>query len=629
MIEAWSVADVRAAEQPLLEAGVPLMERAAFALATVVARDVARARSVVGPDGGRRDGRVTGARVVLLVGSGNNGGDTLYAGAHLARRGALVTAVLTGERVHGEGLAALRRAGGTARDVTATRAAASPPAPSGRGSVPDHAPGAEPDHAPDDVLAPVIDEVLHADAVLDGLVGIGATGALRGLAGELVGRLVDALGAAAPRPWVVAVDAPSGIGVDDGTVPGPVLRADRTVTFGAAKPGLLLPPATLVVGHGAVVDIGLALDASAGSAPGVGGDPDAGAGPGADGAPHPAARPRRAPAVRRLETADVAALWSVPGPTDHKYTRGVLGVVAGTPTYPGAAVLVSTAAVRTGPGMVRYLGPDDVTRAVLAARPEVVPGAGRVQAWCVGSGVPAAAGPDDEPVDDGGQHDRIRRALAAATAQDAELSAPDRQGDPSSADGRQGDLLSADNRPGDASSADDRSRGTSTPRVAAVVDAGALSLLPERCPPSVVITPHAGELATLLSTRGEDVSRTDVDAEPWRWARRAHELTGATVLLKGAVTLVVGPEATWSQADAPPWLATAGAGDVLAGVLGVLLAAHAERVVAEQGLAAELAAAAALVHGLAAERANPGGPVAALDVADQVPHVVAELLAAR
>lgn len=585
MIEAWSAADVRAAERPLLDAGVPLMERASFALAAVVARDLARVRSVVGPDGGRRDGRVAGARAVLLVGSGNNGGDTLHAGAFLARRGVRVTAVLTSARPHAEGLAALRRAGGRTLDAsgatdagraggptadrTGERAAAEPGAPAAEPGTPAAGLGARAavgqDAPGDATLGRVVEEVLRADAVLDGLVGIGATGPLRGAAADVVDRVADALGAAPRRPWVVAVDAPSGIGVDDGTVPGPVLRADRTVTFGAAKPGLLLPPATHAAGHGAVVDIGLALGGPAG--------------------------PR--PAVRRLEPADVAALWSVPGPTDHKYTRGVVGVVAGTPTFPGAAVLVTTAAVRTGTGMVRYRGPDDVARAVLAARPEVVAAGGRVQAWALGSGVPAAGG-DGVPGgadDDGGQHRRVRHALAEVTAE-----------------------LSAD--------------VTGAP-VPAVVDAGALSLLPSRCPAWVVLTPHAGELATLLRARGEDVSRAAVEAEPWRWARRAHDVTGATVLLKGSATVVVGPGVTFAQADAPPWLATAGAGDVLAGVLGALLAGHAERVVAEPALAAELAAAAALVHGLAAERANPGGPVAALDVADQVPRVVAELLAAR
>ncbi|MDQ8040995.1 NAD(P)H-hydrate epimerase [Cellulosimicrobium sp. XJ-DQ-B-000] len=617
MIEAWSVADVRAAEEPLLAAGVPLMERASFALATVVARDLARRRSVALPDGGRRDGRVTGARAVLLVGSGNNGGDTLYAGAYLARRGVEVLAVLTGEHAHAGGLAALRDAGGRVEVLVGSPDGAA----YGDGHDDRHR-----DHLDPHVADRVAGQAARADVVLDGLVGIGARGALRGVAADLVERLAAVLdggpahGPEGPgRPWVVAVDAPSGIGVDDGTVPGPVLRADRTVTFGAAKPGLLLPPATHLAGHGAVVDIGLRLGAPGPHAPGADAaglgapGPDApGLGAPAPGAPAPGARgpdappPDRGtttPVVRRLEPADVAALWSVPGATDHKYTRGVVGVVAGTPTFPGAAVLVTTAAVRTGPGMVRYGGPDDATRAVLAARPEVVPAAGRVQSWVLGPGVPAVPGPGDDPVDDGGQHERVRTALAAATATDATTT--------------------------DATTTGATTTGATPERVPAVVDAGALSLLPERCPPSVVLTPHAGELATLLRARGDDVARTDVEAEPLRWARRAHDATGATVLLKGSATVVVGPEGAWSQADAPAWLATAGAGDVLAGILGTLLAAHAERVVREPGLAARLAAAAAVVHGLAAERANPGGPVAALDVADAVPGVVAELLAAR
>lgn len=542
------------------------MERASFALATIVARDVARRRSVVGPDGGRRDGRVTGARAVLLVGPGNNGGDTLFAGAHLVRRGMGVLAVLASEHVHGGGLAALRRAGGRVVELV--------PESGGEGGA---SRWGDPDPA---TVEDAVSRAVGADVVLDGLLGIGASGALRGPAAVLVRRLVEVLGARTDRderggdgsvrsrPWVVAVDVPSGIGVDDGTLPGTVLRADRTVTFGAAKPGLLVPPAAGAAGHGAVVEIGLALGADPAGPPG--------------------------PAVRRLEARDVGRLWTVPGPEDQKYTRGVLGVVAGTPTFPGAAVLVTSAAVRTGPGMVRYQGPDDVARAVLAARPEVVPASGRVQAWALGSGVPAAAAGGaghDEP-DPGGQHARIRAALADAA------------GDPGGA----------------------TSSGGPVPTV---VDAGALSLLPDRCPPWFVLTPHAGELATLLQGRGEAVDRPGVEAEPLRWARRAHELTGATVLLKGSVTLVVGPARVYAQADAPAWLATAGAGDVLTGILGVVLAGHAARAVAEPGSVAELAAAAALVHGLAAERANPGGPISALDVAAAVPGVVCELVAAR
>jgi hydroxyethylthiazole kinase-like uncharacterized protein yjeF len=527
MIEAWDSGAVRAAERPLLDAGAPLMERAAFALAVVVVRDVARRRATPGTDGELADGPVRGARAVLLVGAGNNGGDALHAGAHLALRGMAVTAVLVDARAHAGGLTALRRAGGRV--------------------VPLHEPVWR------ERWDAVLDDAAAADVVLDGLVGTGAQGPLRGLAADVVTGLRERLHGAGDgvRPWVVAVDAPSGIGVDDGAVPGPVLPADRTVTFGAAKPGLLLPPATHLTGHGAVVDLGLDL-------------------------------PAAGLAVVRLEDADVARAWPVPGPTDHKYTRGVVGVVAGTATYPGAAVLASTAAVRAGAGMVRYLGPEAVGRAVVAARPEVVTAAGRVQAWVLGSGLPAE-GPDD------GQRERARAALAAATGGSADGHGP----------------------------------------VPVVADAGALGLLDAPCPPWVVLTPHAGELATLLGARGESVERADVEAEPLRWARRAHELTGATVLLKGGATVVVGPGGAYAQADAPGWLATAGAGDVLAGLLGAMLAGRSAEVVAHPERAAAVAAAAALVHGRAAERATPGGPVAALDVAGALPATVAGLLALR
>lgn len=488
MLLSRTSSQVRAAEEPLLAAGVPLMDRAAFGLATHVAallRD--------------RLGRAGGARVAILVGPGNNGGDALFAGSRLARRGVAVRALTVDDRVHRAGAAALLAAGG--RLVPA-----------------------------DDGCAWAAD----ADLVLDGLLGIGASGGLRGAAADLVERL-----SADVRGLVVAVDTPSGIGVDDGSLPGPVLAADETVTFGAAKPGLLLPPAAGAVGRLTVVDIGLEA---------VG-----------------------APAVARLDDADVAGLWPVPPADAHKYTRGVLGVVAGARRYPGAAVLSTTAAVLAGVGMVRYLG--DVGDLVVARRPEVVIGVGRVQAWVFGPGVSP---------DDASQRRRIEHALEGVHE----------RGEP------------------------------------AVCDAGALALLPARVGPHVVLTPHAGELARLLSTRGEQVDRAAVEAEPLRWARRAHELTGATVLLKGAVTVVVGAhDAVYSQADAPSWLATAGAGDVLAGLLGALLAGRADDIHEDPSLAAALAAAAALVHGRAAHRANPGGPVSARAVAVALPETIAALLA--
>ncbi|MET4663086.1 hydroxyethylthiazole kinase-like uncharacterized protein yjeF [Streptomyces sp. PvP037] len=212
MRTAYSVETVRAAERELM-ARLPegaLMQRAAAGLAAACA-DVL--------------GRVYGSRVVLLVGSGDNGGDALYAGARLARRGAGVSAVLLApERAHGGGLAALRRAGG--RVVGADEG------------------GAEA-------------VVGRADLVVDGIVGIGGTGGLRPDAVQLA----DAVERS--RAVVVAVDLPSGVDADTGEVRGRALRADLTVTFGTHKPGLLVDPAREYAGSVRLVDIGLELPASA------------------------------------------------------------------------------------------------------------------------------------------------------------------------------------------------------------------------------------------------------------------------------------------------------------------------------------------------------------------------------
>ncbi|GAA2719751.1 bifunctional ADP-dependent NAD(P)H-hydrate dehydratase/NAD(P)H-hydrate epimerase [Cellulomonas aerilata] len=510
MIVGYTAAQVRAAEQPLLDAGPPgaLMHQAAFGLAVRVARLLTDRR-----------GGVRGADVVALVGPGNNGGDALLAGAELARRGAGVTVVATSAAVHDGGLAALRAAGGTLLTVV------------------DGGPGRR--VWVGDALA----EAVSADVVVDGLLGIGARGAVRAEAAELVTLLAELLAqdVAPAVPDVVAVDVPSGIGVDDGDLPGPVLPADLTVTFGAVKAGLLLPPAAGLAGDVELVDLGLDLTGST-------------------------------PAAARLEVSDVADLWPVPAAASHKYTRGVVGVVAGTALYPGAAVLATTAAVLSGAGMVRYVGPAAVGHAVLAARPEVVVGHGRVQAWVAGPGVDPA---------DAEQTGRVRDVLAEALAAGLPV----------------------------------------------VADAGALGHLPDHLSPWVVLTPHAGELATLLSVRGEEVDRERVEVDPVLWARRAQRVTGATVLLKGPTTVVVGAGgAVWAQSDGPAWLATAGSGDVLAGLLGTLLAGCADEVLEDPPLVAALAAAAALVHGRAAHRSNPGGPVHALGVAHALPGTVADLL---
>ncbi|MFF7867219.1 NAD(P)H-hydrate dehydratase [Streptomyces qaidamensis] len=208
MRTAYSVETVRTAERELM-ARLPegaLMQRAAAGLAAACADLL---------------GRVYGSRVVLLVGSGDNGGDALYAGARLARRGAGVTAVLLApERMHEAGLAALRRAGGRVAGAGAGEAL-----------------------------------VEGADLVLDGIVGIGGKGGLRPDAVPL------AAAAGRSRGAVVAVDLPSGVDADTGEVHGAAVRADLTVTFGTHKPGLLIDPAREYAGSVRLVDIGLELPA--------------------------------------------------------------------------------------------------------------------------------------------------------------------------------------------------------------------------------------------------------------------------------------------------------------------------------------------------------------------------------
>ncbi|MGD8195837.1 ADP-dependent NAD(P)H-hydrate dehydratase [Herbiconiux sp. P18] len=265
---------------------------------------------------------------------------------------------------------------------------------------------------------------------------------------------------------------------------------------------------------------------------------------------------------------------AVPGAHDDKYSRGVLGIVTGSDEYPGAAVLGVDAAVRTGLGMVRYLGPARASDLVLRARPEVVTAAGRVQAWLIGSG------------------------------------------------------MSTGDRDADTTRALQRAIGDGVP---VVVDAGALDLV-ERLTGPAVLTPHAGELVTLLTRSGVDVDRATVEADPEHWAARAADATGQVVLLKGRTTHVCAPERpgrerTAARVEAPSsWAATAGSGDVLGGIVGAIVATHAGEVLADPDRLVALAATGAFVHAWAAQRASDHGPIAALDIAEAVPRVVARLV---
>ncbi|NEG89252.1 bifunctional ADP-dependent NAD(P)H-hydrate dehydratase/NAD(P)H-hydrate epimerase [Bifidobacterium aerophilum] len=614
---AYVAADVRAMERPLLEDGAPLMRMAATAVAHTVA-------DLLGDEGLTLDE----SRITLLAGAGDNGGDGLYAAAALAENGASVTAVAVGRTVHEDAFAAFVRSGGKVLILDPASEIPGCSAGFGAGEAGER-------------LRAAVELARHSHVIVDAMTGIGLSGELRGIAGTMAASLgVDGTvpdrtalpdgDTAGEFPFVVAVDTPSGVGVDDGAITGPYIPADVTVTFGALKPCAILPPASYACGKVTLVDFGFDVD-------------------GHD------------PLVEVVSGDNASEAIRLPRLADTKYSRGVTGLITGSVRYPGAAVLSSRAAAATNVGMIRYMGPERTRSMVLSSVPEAVIGKGRVQAWVVGSGVPdGTADEDDMDV----QRQTIAKLLSHyAVGEDA----------------------------------DDPDLAFEMPPV--VVDAGALDLLPDEVPAQVVITPHAGELAALLVERGEDVDARDVQLEPLRWARRAHELTGATVLLKGAVSIVVG-DAEEDAADAarhsdpgddaaaalaarrkaagsldgdeaddiefdgagsdeatagdhvrvlvagraPAWLGTAGAGDVLAGMMGALLAQQ-----DDVASIVETAADAAYLHGYAAAIAsasdqrgfNPptiygtapsrsigslGHPIVASDVVASIPDAFRKLL---
>ena len=434
MIGLYDVTTIRAAEEAL-QRTVPdgsLMQRAAAGLAAHCVRWLPH---------------VYGARVVILAGAGNNGGDALFAGALLARRGAGVVAVaLDPDRLHVGGCAALQRAGGRIRALN--------------------------------TITNLGGFVRQADLVLDGIVGLGAIGQLRAPADEVVEAANDAAGLR------VAVDLPSGVHPDTGAVDGTAFRADRTVTFGAIKLGLAVGEGREHVGDLDVVDIGLGAHLGA-------------------------------PAALQLTDDDVAGLLPRAGDGDDKYSGGILGVAAGSATYPGAAVLTVGAALRMRSSLVRYVGP--AALGVSSAWPEAVVSdgvpseAGRVQAWAVGPGL--------------GRDRAAEQTLANVLHSDLPV----------------------------------------------VIDADGLRLLArrrvllQRRSAVTVLTPHDREFTAFDVPLGAD----RVGA-----ATALATQLGVTVLLKGAATIVVDPAGrTYVNATGTPAMASAGSGDVLTGIIGSLLAA--------------------------------------------------------
>lgn len=492
----YDVAAVRAAEAQVM-AALPdgaLMERAATGLAAACAGLLTES-----------SGGMAGRRIVVLAGSGNNGGDALFAGAQLARRGALVEVVCTAATCHGEGLAALLSSGG--RSLPLDRAGAA---------------------------------IDRADLVLDGIVGIGGRGGLQADAAAL------AEAARQSGALVVAVDVPSGVDASTGAVTDrtAVIDADVTVTFGCLKQGLLLSPGREHAGTIVLVDIGLK-----------------------DALPTPTARV--------LDSDDLAAAVPEPGPDDYKYSRGVVGIAAGSARYRGAAFMATASARHGNVGMVHVVDRGDgVAHSIVDEFWDVVvstdapASVSRATAWTVGPGL---------GVDADGRH-LLSEVLRAECP--------------------------------------------------VIVDADALRMLRDDAPwvalqqrsHPTVVTPHLGEFAALGYAVGAGAQEDRLAA-----ARRAAAELGVIVVLKGPGTVIAAPSGmayidTWGTAE----LGTAGSGDVLAGLIGALLAGAAARgECATDDQCAEVAAAAVGLHGIAGRRAGADGrPVTAPDIIEQLPAAI-------
>lgn len=482
----YSVAQVRAAEDALMAKLPPntLMHRAAFALAVETA-ELAREYEL----------QISGLQVCGLVGSGNNGSDTLWGLSLLAKRGVSVSAV----------------------DITASR---------------------KPDHTDDMFrdaggrwleLVEWLETDTDADIYLDGIAGLGSS---RPVAREIVER---ALQARVNGALLVAVDLPSGVDADTAQLRAPLgaVEADLTVTFGALKPCHVLDPALEYCGEVVLVDIGLELDQSQ---------------------------------IQSFDDTDAALLLEAFAPhhTSHKYARGVVNIVAGSAQYPGAGQLCARAARWGGAGMVRQVGEGaqfDNEAAATVVQQEAHP----ADAWVVGPGLSA----DVSPVIDALEQSEV-----------------------------------------------------------VVLDAQALNLLATESHLQslvgmregvTVMTPHGGEFSRLLV--GYRIEQSGI---PHRDAQVLAFTSGAVVYLKGSVGVIATPQGELiATRRTSEHLATAGSGDVLAGLMGSMLAALQP---SENGAAARVAATAVVVHSLAAEIiANDGEPVTADELEQMLPAAIAQL----
>jgi len=491
--------EMAAADEATIAAGTPgfeLMDRAG--------RAVARASVALA-------GRHYGARIAIVCGKGNNGGDGFAAARVLHRRGIAVRCLLLAEESEYKGDAAAHL-----QEMKGSGVKAEPF---------------------------VADSLSGIDVVVDAIFGTGFRGRAEGRPAQSI-VAINACGA-----LVLSVDIPSGVAGDTGSVDGPAVTADVTLAVAARKVGTVLSPGSAHAGRVEVVDIGIEVGR---------------------------------PSLHLSEAADVEAMLPARSRDAHKRSAGSVLVLAGSDGMSGAALLTSRAAARMGAGYVTLVSTPYVDHAKQSRLPETVSRIATGHAELGPEVLTDFAGDfaraDAVAIGPGLGEGPRQRALVEAA------------------------LVALD--------------------VPLVLDADALNVLGEDTAPLVkrteatVITPHPGEMGRLLQLSGGEVQSDRLGS-----ARRAASKLGCVVVLKGAFTIVAGPDGSAVvNPTGGPELATAGTGDVLTGVVGALLAERLD--------ATSAAVAGVFVHGLAgaaAATAAGGRGVVAWDVAEALPAAVGEL----
>lgn len=276
--------------------------------------------------------------------------------------------------------------------------------------------------------------------------------------------------------------------------------------------------------------------------------------------------------VKKWTAKDASRCIITPSDLDHKYSRGVLGIITGSARFPGAAVLTSSAASVTGLGMIRFHSSSGLAHLVLHTTPSIVVQPGKVTAWLVGSGIESKKYSDFTTW--------LRHRWFKLTTLQS---------------------------------------------VPTVLDAGALHLAGSLEQPTL-ITPHSGELSRLLVARGVQVTSEAIEGDPKKWVQIAADTLGVTVLLKGSTTYVANDSTLIQLPVATPWLATAGSGDVLAGIIGALIATNTVEILNDYEQLAKVAATGAFIHARAAESASNGGPINAEAIIKFIPSVISQLI---